>query len=179
MKYLANFVRKDLFFDFCLPDFISVCEMYKIPLKIDPNFSYDIKQDPMIFIDIPDIELNGTAQKIVDRAVLTNYIIKVISSGASYEELIKNIDRESFLEESESLDPFKFEVDARGKVMSQEEKLDVMELFDIFKFKAKVSLKKAKRTFVVIDNHHRGTKYFGKLIAGKSDRKIILYNIII
>jgi hypothetical protein len=55
--------------------------------------------------------------------------------------------------------------------MSQEEKVDIINQFHIFNFKGSVSLKKAKRTFVVIDNTIKGTKYFGKLIASKLDGK--------
>ncbi len=167
MKYLASFVRKDLFFDFCLPELISVCEMFKVPLKWDKNFSYDINNDPLLFIDIPDSP--ELAQKICERAILTKNIIKVISSGLSYEELLSKVNIEEFLPESSSEETFKFEVDQRGRVMSQDEKLDIIQKFHIFNFKGKVSLKAAKRVFIVIDNHHRGVKYFGKLIGGKSD----------
>jgi tRNA (guanine10-N2)-methyltransferase len=173
MKYLASFVRKDTFFDFCLPELISVCEMYNIPLKYDSDFSFDIKNDPLIFIDIPNS--SEFAQKICDRSVLTKYIIEVISSGKTYDDLIEKINKEDFLSESSSLETFKFEVDPRGKVMSQDEKLDVIEKFHILNFKGKVNLKNPKRVFIVIENDHTGIKYFGKLLAGKSQGNI-LYN---
>jgi tRNA (guanine10-N2)-methyltransferase len=51
-----------------------------------------------------------------------------------------------------------------------------MEMFDVLKFKGKVSLKKAQRTFIVIDNHYRGMKYFGKLIAGKDDKDALYFS---
>ena len=47
-----------------------------------------------------------------------------------------------------------------------EEKLKIIEKFHIFDFKAKVDLKKAERTFVVIENTVKDYKYFGKIIAG-------------
>ncbi len=166
MKYLASFVRKDTFFDFCLPELISVCEMYNIPFKYDSDFSFDIKNNPLILIDIPDS--SELAQKICDRSVLTKYIIKVISSGKTLDELIDTINKEDFLSESASLESFKFEVDPRGKVMSQEEKLDVIEKFHILNFQGKVDLKNPRRVFIVIENENTGRKYFGKLLAGKS-----------
>ncbi len=172
MKYIASFVRRSLFYDFCLPELLSVCEMYNIPLQYDKEFSYDLAKDPLIHIDYPGIETDvSIAEKIVSRSVLTSKIIKIISTGKTWEELISNVDKEAFLEDSQSLEAFRFDVDARGRVMSQEERLDIIWMFNVFNFKAKVSLKKAKRVFVVIDNHKTGVKYFGKLIAGKSDGK--------
>ncbi len=166
MKYLASFVRKDTFYDFCLPELISVCQMFNLPMKYDSKFSYDIKHEPLILIDIPDS--SELAQNVCDRAVLTKNIINVISTGSTYEELIDNVNKEEFLIETKSEESFKFEVDPRGKVMSQEEKLNVIEKFNIFNFNGKVNLKKPQRIFVIIDNDHSGKKYFGKLFAGKS-----------
>jgi tRNA G10 N-methylase Trm11 len=174
MKYIASFVRKDLFYDFCLPELLSVCEMFKVPLKYDKNFSYDLKRDPLIEISYPNIDTDPSiAEKIINRAVLTKNIIKIISEGNTYEELINNVDKQAFLAEGESLESFRFDIDCRGRVMSLDEKLDIIQLFSIFNFKAKVDIKKAKRVFVVIDNNLTGAKYFGKLIAGKSDGKKI------
>lgn len=175
MKYLASFVRKDLFFDFCLPELISVCEMYNVPLKYDPEFSYDIKKDPLIHIDLPEENLIESAEKIVKRTVLTKNIIRIFSTGNTYEELLDNVDKELITKEMESSESFKFDVDARGKVMSLKEQVDTMELFDKYHFKGKVDLKNAQRTFVIIDNHSRGTKYFGKLIAGRSESIFYFY----
>ncbi len=42
-------------------------------------------------------------------------------------------------------------------------------MFGVMGFKGKINLKNPDRTFVIIDNFYRGKKYFGKLIAGKSD----------
>lgn len=166
MKYIANFIRKSLFYDFCLPELISICEMYNVDLKYDKNYSGDVFNDPIIEIDIPDIETSEIARKICERAILTRNIIKVFSEGTTVEELVKNVNREEFLIESESEETFKFEVDAKGKVLSQNEKLDIIDQFNVLNFKGKVNLKNSKRLFVVIDNHHRGKKYFGKVLAG-------------
>jgi len=42
-------------------------------------------------------------------------------------------------------------------------------MFGCLGFKGKINLKNPERTFVIVDNYYRGKKYFGKLIAGKSD----------
>jgi len=42
-------------------------------------------------------------------------------------------------------------------------------MFGVLGFKGKINLKTPERTFVIIDNFYKGKKYFGKLIAGKSD----------
>lgn len=166
MKYLASFIRKSLFYDFCLPELISICEMYKANLQYDKSFSGDIFNDPVIEIDIPEIETSDIAQKICERAILTRCIVKVFSEGSTIEELIQNVDREMFKVESESEETMKFEVDAKGKVLSQNEKLDIIDKFHALDFKGKVNLTNPKRLFIIIDNHHRGKKYFGKIIAG-------------
>jgi len=166
MKYLATFIRKSLYYNFCLPELISICEMYNVKLQYDQNFSGDVFKDPLIAIDIPEIETTDIAQRICERALLTRSIIKLYSEGSTIEELIENIDKESILSESESEDSMKFEIDAKGKILSQAEKLDIIHKLSVFNFKAKVNLTNPKRHFIYIDNHHRGRKYFGRILAG-------------
>jgi tRNA G10 N-methylase Trm11 len=177
MKYIANFIRKSLFYQFCLPELISICEMFKVELKYDKNYSGDVFLDPLLEIDITEIETSNIAQKICERAILTRNIVKVYSEGSTYEELVQNVDRDAFINESESQDSFKFEIDAKGKVLSQTEKVDIINHFGKLNFKGNIDLSNAKRIFVVIDNHHRGKKYFGKIIAGgySGNTIIIIY----
>jgi hypothetical protein len=73
MKYIASFIRREFFTDYCLPELKAVCDLLKLSLKF--KFSYDIKKEPLIEIDIPDIETH--ANKIIARTVLTKNIIKV------------------------------------------------------------------------------------------------------
>lgn len=177
MKYLASFVRKYLFKDFCLPELQALCQMFQVKLTIDKNFSYDLDIDPVLQLDIPDME-NGIADKICNRAVLTRNIIKLYGQADTYEEIVANINKEELLSETSSKESYKFEVDARGRVLtyiliynySQEQKLDIIAIFlNGLEFKGKVNLKNPKRTFVIIDNHYKGRKYFGKLVASKPD----------
>lgn len=46
-------------------------------------------------------------------------------------------------------------------------------MFGVLGFKGKINLKAPERTFVIVDNFYKGKKYFGRLIAGKSDGKIM------
>lgn len=117
MKYIASFVRKNYYKNFCLPELISVCEMLNANMKYDENYTYDVDKDPMIEIDIPSIENSDIAQKICDRAVCTRNIIKIYSEGETFEDLISNLDMELFKDEIDSLTPYKFDVDSRGKVI--------------------------------------------------------------
>jgi len=57
------------------------------------------------------------------------------------------------------------------KNFSQENKLDIIEMFKPLGFQGGVNLKNPDRTFMIIDNHYLGKKFFGKIIAGKSDGK--------
>jgi hypothetical protein len=75
MKYMASFLRKDTYGGFCLPELISVCDMFNLTLTYDTNWSYDVVKEPLLQIDIPDIELH--AEKIISRTLLTDKIIKV------------------------------------------------------------------------------------------------------
>jgi hypothetical protein len=44
-------------------------------------------------------------------------------------------------------------------------------MFKPLGFQGGVNLKNPDRTFMIIDNHYLGKKFFGKIIAGKSDGK--------
>jgi hypothetical protein len=172
MNYIATFVRKNLFVDFCLPELLSLCQMFNTPIIYDNNFSYDLQKDPLIRIDIPNLETSDIAEKLCSRAVLLKSIVRVYSTGNTYDDLISNLNKDEFYHESSSTESFRFEVDARGKTISQDEKLNIINRFHVVDFKGKVDLKNAKRSFVVIDNEQRGIKYFGRILAGK-DGKLI------
>ena len=72
---MASFIRRDFYFDYCLPELKSVCEILNLKYKFNDNFLYNIKIDPFIEIEIPDIEEN--AEKIISRTLLTKNIVKV------------------------------------------------------------------------------------------------------
>jgi hypothetical protein len=59
----------------------------------------------------------------------------------------------------------------KNNIFSQENKLDIIEIFRPLNFQGKVNLKNPDRTFMIIDNHYLGKKFFGRIIAGKSDGK--------
>ena len=94
----------------------------------------------------------------------------------TYDEIIKNINIDYITEELMKEDSYKFEVDTRGRVISINEKLNLIEKFILFLnekgLKSKVDLGNPKRVFIIIENNYTGMKYFGKLIAGR-DGKII------
>ena len=49
--------------------------------------------------------------------------------------------------------------------------MDIINKFAYLGFNGKIELKNPNRTFMIIDNHFQGKKFFGKLIAGNSDGK--------
>jgi hypothetical protein len=73
MKYIASFIRREFFFDYCLPELKAICDMLKLSLNF--KFSYDLRKEPFIEVEIPEIEKH--ADKIIARTVLTKNIIKV------------------------------------------------------------------------------------------------------
>lgn len=77
MKYLASFVRKSFYTDFCLYELIALAEAFGKKLSFDENYSYNPKTEPIIKINIEGIENSDIAEKICERALLTNYIMKV------------------------------------------------------------------------------------------------------
>jgi len=76
-EYLASFVRRSFYNDFCLGELKGLTETYEKKLYYDENYSFNPKTDPLIKIHIDGIEDTDIAQKICERAILTNYIIKV------------------------------------------------------------------------------------------------------
>lgn len=76
-KYLASNVRRSFYNDFCLGELIGLTETFGKKLYYDENYSFDPKTDPLIKIHIDGIEDTDIAEKICERAILTNYMIKV------------------------------------------------------------------------------------------------------
>lgn len=76
-KYLASFVRRSFYNDFCLGELKALTETFGKKLVYDENYSFDPKTDPLIKIHIDGIEDTDIAEKICERAILTNYMIKV------------------------------------------------------------------------------------------------------
>ena len=171
-KYFACFIRIEMYLNFCIPELISICEMFNLKFKLDSFINKNLEIDPIIGIYYEDIETNDFAQKICDRSILTTQIIKLISFGNTFDELIEKINFEEFNKELESLQTFKIKVDAKNRSITKEEKLFIINKFVKLKFKGKVNLNNPKRKFIIIDNTKNGIKYFGKIIAMKSEGKI-------
>ena len=189
MKYLATFIKNNNFYNFCLPEIISVCNIYDIKnfTYNKDTFSYDIQKEPYIEISFDGIENKENCQKLIDRATLLKSIIKIYGKGDNMDEVINYIEKnnlEEFKKEAESLDNFRFDIDFRGLSESREKELEMINKFDKFNFKAKVDIKNAKRIFVIFRNtiENQKTKkiistkyYFGKQIAGKDEKELRFY----
>jgi tRNA (guanine10-N2)-methyltransferase len=171
MKYMASFIRKDTYGSFCLPELISICKMFNIDLKYDKEWSYDIIKDPLIEIEIPDIENN--AKKIISRSILTDKILKVYSIGRTYEEVIEKINIDDIKDELIIDKSFRCDVDARGKVIDCKGQLEIFAKILTYLFsiglKENVSMNNPERIFVIVENEKNGLKYFGKVIAKRND----------
>ena len=106
MNYLASFVRKSYYYHFCLGELKGLTETFGKKLIYDDSYNYNARTDPLLKIYIDGIENSDIAEKICSRAVLTNYIMKVIlkyiyvkiySEADNFEDLVKNINKEEFL----------------------------------------------------------------------------------
>ncbi len=119
MKYLATFIKNNNFYNCCLTEFLSVCEMYGIKnVKYNhETFSYDINKEPYIEISFDDIENPSICQKLIDRATLLKSIIKIYGEGETMDEVIKDIEtnnKEEMKIEQDSLKTFRIDTDFRG-----------------------------------------------------------------
>ena len=189
MKYLATFIKNNNFYNFCLPEIISVCDIYDMKnfTYNKDTFSYDIQKEPYIEISFDGIENKENCQKLIDRATLLKSIIKIYGKGDNMDEVINYIEKnnlEEFKQEAESLESFRFDIDFRGLSENREKELEMINKFDKFNFKAKVDIKKAQRIFVIFRNtiENQKTKkiistkyYFGKQISGKDEKELRFY----
>ena len=186
MKYLATFIKNNNFYNFCLTEFLSVCELYGVKnVKYNHDtFSYDINKEPYLEISFDDIENPEICQKLIDRAALLKSIIKVYGEGDTLDEVLLDIDKNSKDEiklEQESLQTFRFDIDFRGLSEKRKVQVDMINKFDKFPMKGKVDIQNAERIFIifrnVIENQKNktveSTKYFfGRQIAAKDDKKM-------
>ena len=189
MKYLATFIKNNNFYNFCLTEFLSVCEIYGIKnVKFNHDtFSYDINKEPYLEISFDGIENPEICQKLIDRATLLKSIIKIYGEGETIDEVVSYIEKNNKNEikiEQESLKTFRFDIDFRGLSEKRKGQLEMINKFDKFPFKAKVDIEKAERIFIIFRNvvENQKTKqiistkyYFGRQIAGKDDKKLRFY----
>ena len=189
MNNLATFIKNNNFYNFCLPEIISVCEIYNIKnfTYNKDTFSYVIQKEPYLEISFEGIENPNNCQKLIDRATLLKSIIKIYGKGNTMDEVItyiENNNMEEFKKEVESLDSFRFDIDFRGLSETREKELEMINKFDKFNFKAKVDINNAQRIFIIFRNtvENQKTKqiistkyYFGKQMAGKDEKKLRFY----
>lgn len=64
MKYLASFVRRSFYYNFCLGELKSLAEIFGKKLEYDINYSFNSMIEPFIKIHFNDIEKSEIAQKI-------------------------------------------------------------------------------------------------------------------
>ena len=190
MKYLATFINNYNFCNFCLTEFLSVCEIYGLKnVKYNRDtFSYNISKEPYIEINFDGIENPEICKKLIDRAALLKSILKIYGEGETIEEVLSDIEKKNLNEmkkEQESLQSFRFDIDFRGLSEKRKVQIDMINKFDKFPMKAKVDIKNAERIFVIFRNvvENQKTKkiistkyYFGKLISGKDDKELRFYS---
>ena len=189
MKYLATFIFNNNFYNFCLPELISIAELYNLKnfTYNKDTFSYNIQKEPYITISFDGVENPDLCKKLIERCTLLKNIIKVYGEGSSMDEVIDDIEKNNmkeFKDEVESLKSFRFDIDFRGKCETREIELEMINKFDKFGFKAKVDIKNAERIFVIFRNSVENQKtkeiistkyYFGIEMAGKDEKKLHFY----
>ena len=190
MEYLATFIKNNNFYNFCLPELISVCDIFNIKnfTYNKDTFSYDIQKEPYLKISFDEIENIDNCQKLIDRATLLKSIIKIYGEGENMDEVIKYVEKnnlEEFKKESECLESFRFDIDFRGLSEKREKEIEMINKFDKFNFKGNVDLKNPQRIFIifrnVVENQKTkeiiSTKYiFGKQMAGKDEKELRFYS---
>ena len=189
MKYLATFIFNNNFYNFCLPELISIAELYNLKnfTYNKDTFSYNIQKEPYITISFDGVENPDLCKKLIERCTLLKNIIKVYGEGSSMDEVIDDIEKNNmkeFKDEVESLKSFRFDIDFRGKCETRDLELEMINKFDKFGFKAKVDIKNAERIFVIFRNSVENQKtkeiistkyYFGIEMAGKDEKKLHFY----
>ena len=189
MKYLATFIFNNNFYNFCLPELISIAELYNLKnfTYNKDTFSYNIQKEPYITISFDGVENPDLCKKLIERCTLLKNIIKVYGEGSSMDEVIDDIEKNNikeFKDEVESLKSFRFDIDFRGKCETRQIELEMINKFDKFGFKAKVDIKNAERIFVIFRNSVENQKtkeiistkyYFGIEMAGKDEKKLHFY----
>ena len=189
MNYLATFIKNNNFYNFCLPELLSVCDIYNIKnFKFNKDsFSYDIQKEPYLRFCFDDIENSDNCQKLIERATLLKSIIKIYGEGDTMDEVIDYVEKyniEEFKKESESSESFRFDMDFRGLSEKREKEIEMINKFHKFNFKGKVDIKNAKRIFVIFRNtiENQKTKkvistkyFFGRQLAGKDEKELRFY----
>jgi tRNA (guanine10-N2)-methyltransferase len=138
------------------------------------TFSYDPSTEPYLRINFDGIEEQEICKKIIDRAVLSKSIIKIISEGETIEEVIEKIKEDEIKEEMSSEKTFKYDFDIRNSKIKREiqEKI-LLQIHSKFPFKAKVDLKNPERTFILFQSYTKDLKLkktiLGKEIYGKKE----------
>ena len=171
MKYLATFIKNNNFYNFCLTEFLSVCEIYGIKnVKYNQDtFSYDINKEPYLEIYFDGIENPEICQKLIDRATLLKSILKIYGEGETIEEVLTDIEKNNLDEiklEQESLKSFRFDIDFRGLSEKRKVQLEMINKFDKFPMKTKVDINNAERIFIIFRN----------VIENQKTKKIIRQN---
>ena len=189
MNYLATFIKNNNFYNFCLPELLSVCDIYNIKnFQFNKDtFSYDIQKEPYLRFCFDGIENSDNCQKLIERATLLKSIIKIYGEGDTMDEVINYVEKyhlEEFKKESESSETFRFDIDFRGLSEKREKEIEMINKFHKFNFKGKVDIKNAKRIFVIFRNtiENQKTKkvistkyFFGRQLAGKDEKELRFY----
>ena len=138
------------------------------------TFSYDPSTEPYLRINFDGIEDKEICKKIIDRAVLSKSIMKIISEGETIEEVIDKIKEDEIKEEMSSEQSFKYDFDIRNsKIKKETQEKILLQIHSKYPFKAKVDLKNPERTFILFQSYTKDLKLkktiLGKEIYGKKE----------
>lgn len=173
--YYAHLIKYSNYFGFSLLELKSLLNITKTDFTIDENYSYDIRKEALVKF-YTDSELTKDKLDIIfRRTVLIKNIFHSYGVNSNIEELVKNLNKEEIDREAACLDTFRFDVEGLDISLDREYQTELINKFTSLNFQAKVSLKNAKRVFVIYYNKSDGLFHFGKII-GRSDDKIYYYN---
>jgi tRNA (guanine10-N2)-methyltransferase len=135
--------------EFRIPEFESLSELLKIPLR----WIYKSSSHPWIILDL---DSPADAQKFLSRSISSKYCIQLWAEGSSYSEFHASLRAVPFNEDTHQcyLDKeksYKIDLESFGKTISHQERLVRIDQFEYVPFEGRVSLTNPDVTFALIE----------------------------
>ncbi|KAL4471452.1 hypothetical protein ABPG74_008345 [Tetrahymena malaccensis] len=122
-----------------------------LPISASEIRHTSFRRFPFVYLEFPNVEI---CQQIIQRSILIDVFIEIISEATNYEDIVKFADKEILFKHNQEDQKILFEVDPYNSHLTQQEIIDRIEIItESLNMRGKIDLKNPQKKFWIMERH--------------------------